>query len=320
VRMRSSCLLLVLCLVLSAGCRRASESGSPSPDIHFVPPQARGVDRTGQPGGESVVRYTIETTFPAKDFLNQLRAHFKKSGWTPLEQDWLNPATASSHERGWTSFVDASKKTPKKIHQWMAQWKNEKGDIAAYALRYESPMETKEQADPSSSRMEVTGAFITAASAKRMLAQVVQMQTTFGPAEDAGERPSAERHLASPPPDEEVELQSISGQGLTQVFSVARSLVEAIPDWEPEKGEAPLSMSAAVAAAKAAVARRHPKFDDFKATAISLHGINCYPAIPGKWYYVVTFSPVVEGQPFFGGGFWEVVLMDGTVVEPKTKT
>ena len=304
---------LLLFLTILAGCERTAPA-APVSNALYVPPEAREVDRVSQPGGASVVRYTIETPYPAKEFVNRLSAHFEKTGWKPLEHDWLNPTIPSSHRRGWTYFVDARKKEQEGIHQWMAQWTNEKGDIAAYGLQYASPIESEERARPSTARMEVSGSLIPAATARQVVRQVGRMPT-----------PSVVFHPAVKPPDslrppgsDEVQLQEVTDDGRTQVFTITRERAESLPDWEPDTQPPPLALMKAIDVAKAAARKRQPKFDDLKVTSVNLNGINCYPVIPGKWYYVVHMSPVMDGRAFFGG-IWEVVLMDGTVVEPREK-
>jgi hypothetical protein len=120
--------------------------------------------------------------------------------------------------------------------------------------------------------------------------------------------------------DSEVVLQDMTdADGNRQVFSIARGVAEKLPDWQPERQNPPLSIAKAMELAKAAAKKRHPKFDDFKITTIQIHGMNCYPVIPNKWFYTFDMTPVIDGKSFFGASMWEVVLMDGTVVPPQDK-
>jgi hypothetical protein len=162
--------------------------------------------------------------------------------------------------------------------------------------------------------MEVSGSLIPAATAKEVVRQVGRVPTPAVVCLPAVERKDAPR----PPGSDEVQLQEVPDDGRTLVFTITRERAESLPDWEPDTQPPPLALMKAINLAKAAARKRQPKFDDLKVTSVNLNGINCYPAIPGKWYYVVHMSPVMDGRTFFGG-IWEVVLMDGTVVEPREK-
>jgi hypothetical protein len=120
--------------------------------------------------------------------------------------------------------------------------------------------------------------------------------------------------------ESEVILEDMTdADGNRQVFSVSREAAEKLPDWQPEKESPPLSIAKAMGLAKAAARSRHPKFDDFKIIMIQMNGMNCYPAVPNKWFYVFDMNPVIDGKSFLGASMWEVVLMDGTVVPPQEK-
>lgn len=305
---------LLLFLAILAGCDRTVPA-APVSNAHYVPPEARDVQRESQPGGASVVRYTIEAPYPAKEFVNRLSAHFEKSGWKPLEHDWLNPTIPSSHRRGWTYFVDATKKPQEGIHQWMAQWTNEKGDIAAYGLQYASPIETEERARPSAARMEVSGSLIPAATAKQVLRQVGRMPTPSEVIRAAADSPKTLR----PGGFDEVQLFELSSAGRNQVFTISRAVAESIPDWKPDTQPPPLELSQAIRIAKASAAKQVAKFESYQVTSVSLHGINCDPVIPGKWYYVIHMAPVVNGYISQDEEASAVILMDGTLVKPREK-
>jgi hypothetical protein len=87
------------------------------------------------------------------------------------------------------------------------------------------------------------------------------------------------------------------------------------PRWSIEAGEPPLSISKAVAAAKAWGKKTYTRYDDVRIQSISLDAIGCR-SVRDKWYYLVHFSPIIDGNAVFGGGFFAAVLMDGTVIGP----
>jgi Family of unknown function (DUF5343) len=121
-------------------------------------------------------------------------------------------------------------------------------------------------------------------------------------------------------PSDEVILQDTTGSdGVRQVFAISKQSAEKQPAWSPEKDDPPLSISKALAIAKAAARKQRPKFDDFSLLWIQLWGMNCYPPVPNRWFWVVHLNPVIDGETLHSGNVVEVVLMDGTVVTPEKK-
>jgi hypothetical protein len=87
------------------------------------------------------------------------------------------------------------------------------------------------------------------------------------------------------------------------------------PTWNIESGEPPLSISKAVAAAKAWGKKTYTRYDDVRIHSVSLSPIGCF-SVKDKWYYLVNFSPIIDGNSVYGSGYFAAVLMDGTVVGP----
>jgi hypothetical protein len=87
------------------------------------------------------------------------------------------------------------------------------------------------------------------------------------------------------------------------------------PAWNIESGEPPLPVSKAVIAAKAWGKKTYTRYDDVRIHSISLSPIDCF-SVKDRWYYLVTFSPVIDGNAIFGSGYFAAVLMDGTVIGP----
>ena len=87
------------------------------------------------------------------------------------------------------------------------------------------------------------------------------------------------------------------------------------PKWSPAKGEPPLSVSKAAAAALAWGKVRYKRYDSVEITELSLKQYSC-SRLSEHWYYQVEFTPIMEGNRLFGSGNWAAVLMDGTVVGP----
>ena len=86
-------------------------------------------------------------------------------------------------------------------------------------------------------------------------------------------------------------------------------------EWLPTDGCAP-DFATALAAARTAALKRHPKVDDLVLVEVSLRPISDTSA-RNRWYYMFSFMPVIDDQSFFGGQFSEVVLLGGGVVEPR---
>ena len=87
------------------------------------------------------------------------------------------------------------------------------------------------------------------------------------------------------------------------------------PAWKIGSGEPPLSISKAVAAATDWGKKTYTRIDDVRIHSISLSSISCL-SVKDKWYYLVSFSPIIDGNAVYGSGYFAAVLMDGTVVGP----
>lgn len=90
------------------------------------------------------------------------------------------------------------------------------------------------------------------------------------------------------------------------------------PEWSPGEGEPPLSVAKAVEVATKWARQTYTRYDDVRIESIGLNGYGCRRARE-NWYYVVHFTPVIDGNRLYGGGNFAAVLMDGTVVGPRKK-
>ena len=57
------------------------------------------------------------------------------------------------------------------------------------------------------------------------------------------------------------------------------------------------------------------RFDSVKIQSISLSEAGCEPG-KRSWYYLVHFTPIIDGSRVYSGVHFAAVLMDGTVVGP----
>jgi hypothetical protein len=89
--------------------------------------------------GRQQVIYATESEYPAEDVLSFIGVELKKQGWKPLPEDFLNPGSPSSLQRGWTFYEDQTRIPKTGVFAWDADWENGQHDITSYVLRYESP-------------------------------------------------------------------------------------------------------------------------------------------------------------------------------------
>jgi hypothetical protein len=136
--------MVTLILLLAAAFVAASSSQEPPEDEQkysaslVVAPFAKTPNYSKYSDGREQVIYTTESEYPGEDVLSFIRVELKKRGWKPLPQDFFNPDTPSSHQRGWDFFEDHTQKPSTYIYSWNADWENEHHDITTYALRYQS--------------------------------------------------------------------------------------------------------------------------------------------------------------------------------------
>lgn len=116
--------------------------------------------------------------------------------------------------------------------------------------------------------------------------------------------------------DSRVHLEDrTDGSGVRKVVVPDRAIVARTPEWQPESGW-PLKLDAAVAAAVASLKSVHTKIDDFELTQATLHRVGD-SSLPNRWYLFLDFNPRIDGSRLFGGSYWAVVLLDGTVLLPE---
>lgn len=125
--------MLAVIAGLILGCEKEPAS-NPPPSLVVYP---QGEDVAFHQRGEIwEVYYKVEAEYPAEDVLRFIKDSLKRQGWQPLREDYLNPGILSSHETGWDEYFDATTTPETKVHQWLAQWKNQNGDVVWYGLLY----------------------------------------------------------------------------------------------------------------------------------------------------------------------------------------
>jgi hypothetical protein len=156
-------LLSFAAIVYFAGCDKSFDKKPKNyPDALILLPNAKGV-KYYELGGSFQLTYKIATEYPATDSIATISNQLKQNNWIALKEDYLNPGLSSSHVRGWTSFKDSTKKPPQIVHQWIADWENQTGEVIRYWFLYQY-----ESGKPKDLRhLTVTAIFIPAPLAKQ---------------------------------------------------------------------------------------------------------------------------------------------------------
>jgi hypothetical protein len=180
---------IAIAAILQPACRRSSV-GAIRPDVLVVVPAAYDLKYFEDYDG--AVSYRVPDPFPADRTLASIRAKLEPQGWKPYPEDLLNPGTPSSHERGWTDYIDGRDGEDDTVFAWGAPWAGPEGDFVIYSLSYRYRKgETRETATP---HLEVTGIYMSAPVVAKM------REFTASQTLDRGLQPppqSIERHRES---------------------------------------------------------------------------------------------------------------------------
>jgi hypothetical protein len=174
---KSEAIVMVGWMALSACARSHDVPATALPPELAVPAGATNVVAR-RDGEMAAVEYEIAAPYPAEEFLTLIDGQLRAVGWKAMERDLLNPSIPTSNVRGWTSFVDPRKSPHLAIHQWSGDWRNQKGDVVSYSLRYTTPAGDSLTAPPvpDNSRLHVTAFRIPASQAEQMKARAAALQ------------------------------------------------------------------------------------------------------------------------------------------------
>ena len=168
---RNKLLTIVIGCLFLGGCTVSNEEqGANFSDSLIVVSGAQKI-RYIKFEGTGQLFFEIKVDYPAKTVLEEISKKLESKGWQHLPEDYLNPGLASSHVRGWTDFIDATKSPRRKVYQWLAQWKNKNGDILWCTLNYSYPLTTK----PDLKDLTVSEAFWPAKLASEARKQVIEI-------------------------------------------------------------------------------------------------------------------------------------------------
>ena len=127
--------LFALLLLLQTLACKETVSKTQSSNSLVILTGAYNVKKTNEPG-KVEVNYEVMQAFPAPEAIGRIAVAMSESGWTPFEEDFLNPGMPSSLVRGWTDYREGSLTADSGRTQWIGQWKNPKGEVAEYRLLY----------------------------------------------------------------------------------------------------------------------------------------------------------------------------------------
>jgi hypothetical protein len=99
-------------------------------------------------------------------------------------------------------------------------------------------------------------------------------------------------------------------------YVVSEARFAKVPEWAPEKQIPPLAITKAIEVAKQATRAEHPEFKELFPWNISINQASSRDA-HNRWFYVIEFYPLVNGQPSPFTHVTALVLMDGGVVKPR---
>lgn len=99
-------------------------------------------------------------------------------------------------------------------------------------------------------------------------------------------------------------------------FEVSLSLLQKNSTWNPELEVVPLSMSEAIQISRIEACRKRPQFDSFACIDASIRSVQPYPK-PFLWFWYIAFAPVNGEHIYYLDRSEFVLLLDGTVVEPR---
>lgn len=107
--------------------------------------------------------------------------------------------------------------------------------------------------------------------------------------------------------------------GTSYRWEIPRPTAVALAPWNPTASPVPLSIGDAAQTGEAWLRQRNQEFKAFEITNVNLSRMQ--PTLmPDRWFYRLDFDPIVEGRRLVGGGkYVAVVLLDGTVVEPRVE-
>lgn len=173
--MRRLSRVCVLCVGMAAlGCSgRPFATDLALPHSLVLAPGAYDIVPEKKADGTNGVTYTVHEAFPADVLLARIRAALPSPEWEPMADDWRNPGMPSSHKTGWGDYTDGTQRPPRYVHQWMAQWRDQTGNVVFYDLKYFSVLMPGNlpalERQPDNDKVRVTAMWVPKAVAERLM-------------------------------------------------------------------------------------------------------------------------------------------------------
>ena len=104
--------------------------------------------------------------------------------------------------------------------------------------------------------------------------------------------------------------------GTKRGLFITQQEIETAPKWSPNLGEPHLSISTIYTLVKEWAKTEYIRYEGIVVTQIALQPYRC-SSVKDRWYYIVDFNPVFDGNQVYAGGHWAAVLMDGTIIGAK---
>ncbi len=128
--------------------------------------------------------------------------------------------------------------------------------------------------------------------------------------------------VATSPASEEYAIRGCldANTGKHTGYFISRERVAATPEWVFDGITLPpLSLPDAYRIASQWIAQKYPKIDSFRVRSYSVEEFVQALARgePNRWYYSFEFIGSMDGTDVYAGPFTAMVLMDGTVIEPR---
>jgi len=103
-------------------------------------------------------------------------------------------------------------------------------------------------------------------------------------------------------------------------FEVSISLLEKVSAWNPElSAQPPLSMSDAISIGRAEAYRKRPQIEAFACISVRIQSVQPNPK-PFLWFWYIAFAPANGEHIYYLDRSEVVLLLDGTVIEPRVVT
>jgi hypothetical protein len=91
--------------------------------------------------------------------------------------------------------------------------------------------------------------------------------------------------------------------------------IKQTPAWDLMSADPPLSISKSVVLALDWVKKIYPESGAVQIESITIRNYGCKDDFD-KWYYLISFTKLVDGRRIHEVGNWVVLLMDGSIVAP----